>query len=78
MLGPVGYLDYMRSQGYETFDNWIDESYDMEQDINKRISMIANVCEDFLKKDIRKFYEDTAGLRARNRETFFNTQPISL
>lgn len=78
VLGPVGYLDYMRSQGYETFNNSIDESYDMEQDINKRISMIANVCEDFLKKDIRKFYKDTAVLRARNRERFFSTKSISL
>jgi len=40
--------------------------------------MIGNVCEDFLKMDTKKFYKDTEGVRARNRETFFNTQPISL
>jgi hypothetical protein len=78
VLGPVGYLDFLRSHGYVTFDHWIDESYDKEQDINKRISMIGNVCEDFLKMDTKKFYKDTEGVRARNRETFFNTQPISL
>jgi len=78
VLGPVGYLDFLRSYGYETFGKWIDESYDKEQDVAKRISMIADVCENFLKSDVSKFYIESADLRARNRERFFNTQPISL
>tara|TARA_R110000782_G_scaffold247627_1_gene334464 strand:+ start:609 stop:1514 length:906 start_codon:yes stop_codon:yes gene_type:complete len=78
VLGPVGYLDFLRSHGYVTFDHWIDESYDKEQDINKRISMIANVCDDFLKIDTKKFYKDTEGVRARNREKFYSTKPIFL
>ena len=78
VLGPVGYLDFLRSYGYETFGEWIDESYDKEQDIAKRISMIADVCENFIKSDSKKFYIESADLRKRNRERFLTTQPISL
>ena len=78
VLGPVGYLDFLRSYGYETFGEWIDESYDKEQDVARRISMIANACDKFLKSDVNKFYIESAPVRSRNRERFFNTQPISL
>lgn len=78
VLGPVGYLDFLRSYGYETFGEWIDEGYDREQDVAKRISMIADACDNFIKSDVSKFYIESADLRERNRERFFNTQPISL
>ena len=37
---PAGYLKWLRSWGFETFDNCIDESYDLEQDDDKRLAMI--------------------------------------
>lgn len=37
---PAGYLKWLRSWGFETFDNCIDESYDLEEDNNKRLKMI--------------------------------------
>ena len=77
VLGPVGYLDFLKSYGYETFNEWIDESYDKEQDVGRRISMIANACDKFLKSDVNKFYIESAPVRSRNREIFFNTRSIS-
>ena len=38
--GPQGLLKWLRSWGFETFDNCIDESYDLEKDNDKRLSMI--------------------------------------
>ena len=38
--GPQGYLKWLRSWGFETFDNCIDESYDLETDNTKRLEMI--------------------------------------
>ena len=37
---PQGYLFWLRSWGFETFDNCIDESYDLETDNTKRLEMI--------------------------------------
>jgi len=37
---PAGYLTWLRSWGFETFDNCIDESYDQEEDDGKRLTMI--------------------------------------
>ena len=34
-------LAYLRSYGFRTFDRWIDESYDQEQDPDRRLDMIV-------------------------------------
>ena len=39
--GPQGYLKWLRTWGFETFNNCIDESYDLEEDNNKRLEMIV-------------------------------------
>ena len=37
-------LEYLKKLGFVTWDKWIDESYDNEQDISTRILLIANAC----------------------------------
>ena len=39
IFGPSGYLENMRRIGFKTFNNVIDESYDLEPDHNKRWKM---------------------------------------
>ena len=41
VAGP-GALEYLRSYGFKTFSPWIDESYDEEPDVIKRMKMIAD------------------------------------
>lgn len=41
VAGPNS-LDYLRSYGFKTFSPWIDESYDQEQDLIKRIKLVSN------------------------------------
>jgi len=41
MAGP-GALEYLKSYGFKTFSNWIDESYDQETDTVARMKMIVN------------------------------------
>jgi hypothetical protein len=43
--GPPMTLSWLRSWGFETFDNCIDESYDLEFNNNKRLSMIIREIE---------------------------------
>lgn len=42
ILGAPGYLAYLRSIGFKTFNQYWDESYDLEPDLDKRIDMILN------------------------------------
>lgn len=41
LVGAPGNLAYLRSYGFRTFDRWIDESYDQEQDHYVRIEKIT-------------------------------------
>ena len=49
--GPYS-LEYLKKLGFRTFDQWWDESYDHEEDHEKRILKIFEVIEDLNKKDI--------------------------
>ena len=40
VVGVDGTLKALRKFGYQTFDKWIDESYDLEPDCDKRMDMV--------------------------------------
>ena len=42
LAAAPGNLAYLREYGFQTFDQWIDESYDLEFDNDKRLSMIVD------------------------------------
>ena len=41
LVAAPGNLEYLRSYGFKTFDRWIDESYDNEQDPDRRMQLVA-------------------------------------
>lgn len=45
LAAAAGNLAYLKSYGFQTFDRWIDESYDSEPDPVKRMNMIINQVE---------------------------------
>ena len=49
LVGGVGNLAYLKRYGFKTFDKWIDESYDSEEDGDKRILMIIEQLEKLCK-----------------------------
>ncbi len=57
VLGNVNTLLYLKEQGYKTFDNWIDESYDLEPDHHKKIDMIIHELNKFKTKSIEELKE---------------------
>jgi hypothetical protein len=40
-MAAPGNLAYLKSYGFKTFDRWIDESYDLEQDDDLRIQKVV-------------------------------------
>lgn len=49
IYGSAGTLEWLRSQGYETFPELFDESYDAEEDPGKKLRMIINEVQKFKK-----------------------------
>lgn len=42
MWGDTGTVDALRNHGYDTYDKWIDHSYDSEPDPSKRLKMVVS------------------------------------
>lgn len=57
MVGPPGNLEYMRAWGFETFSDWFDESYDLEQDHSKRMEKIFKLIDWINAKSIEELKE---------------------
>lgn len=54
ILGAPRILEYLKLNGFKTFDNFFDESYDQELDNIKRINMVIFEIENFVKKSKRE------------------------
>jgi len=54
--GDAGSLEYLRSIGYKTFNQFWDESYDNANNVDK-IKMISNIVEHLCSKDITEIYD---------------------
>lgn len=60
-FGPVGTFDIIKSNGFETYSKWFDESYDSISDGVKRLSHVMNVVKDLSKisnDEFIKIYKD--------------------
>ena len=75
-LAGQGYLKYLRQCGFQTFHDYIDESYDMEPDPMKRVDKIAVVCQDLASRDHVKLYKQIEHITKHNRTLFFNEQHL--
>lgn len=49
ILGVPGTLHFLQQLGFKTFDQWWDESYDQEQDLENRIDMIIDILDQLAK-----------------------------
>jgi hypothetical protein len=46
-IGCQGTLDFLRHNGFETFDNWFDESYDQIENVQSRINRVMEIAKEF-------------------------------
>ena len=53
-LGPLNGLEILKSYGFKTFDSVIDESYDKEVDLDKRMDMVLDELERLSKIDLNE------------------------
>jgi len=72
----AGYLAYLRSFGFKTFSDLIDESYDEEVDTTLRIQRIVALCKRLQQMEHAELYEKARPILKHNRELFFDTQHL--
>lgn len=74
LVGAPENLAYLRSYGFKTFDRWIDESYDLEHDPDRRMSMIADEISKLCHlpwNELMAMYQDMHEVLEYNHQHFF-------
>lgn len=74
IIGVPGVLAALRKNGFETFDNLFDESYDQIQDLDARLCNIVDIVKDV---KITQYDKLTQQKLAHNRNLFFDRQLIT-
>lgn len=74
LVGAPGNLGYLKSYGFQTFEPWIDESYDDIQDPDIRLDAIASEVARFAvmsAPELRRIHRDMRSVLAYNKRHFF-------
>jgi len=74
ILGPVGILKALKDQGFETFENLFDESYDLEPNWVKRLDCLVHNVMHFVKQPYDAITQEKI---AHNHAHFFNGQLVA-
>lgn len=75
LTAAPGNLAYLKSYGFQTFSDWIDESYDQEPDPGRRLEMIANEIARFGRlgqSDLRNIHREMQPVLDHNKKHFFD------
>jgi hypothetical protein len=71
VIGRPGALAWIKNQGFETFDNIFDESYDLEVNFEKRLHAVL----ENLNRVVKESYSDLTWEKLKhNHNLFFNEQ----
>ncbi len=74
LVASPGNLEYLKSYGFKTFDNWIDESYDQIHDNDQRLDLISLEIDRLSKKsisEIRDMHREMQYVLEFNKKHFF-------
>jgi hypothetical protein len=71
MLSTPSYLKYLKNNGFKTFDNLIDESYDTEHVLENRVDMILDQLEFIIKNGAEDFYKASSEILDHNQQRLF-------
>jgi hypothetical protein len=66
MVTTAGYLNWLQNQGFRTFHNLVDESYDLQYRMEDRIRRMVDVLEDIIHQGSRDFYQASKDILDHN------------
>jgi hypothetical protein len=65
------YLEYLRQQGFQTFGNIIDESYDQQPLVEDRVRLMLEQLQDIIRNGSEAFYKECALVLEHNQNRLF-------
>lgn len=71
MLAPAGTLAYLRSRGYQTFSDHIDESYDIIENNFQRLEAVTKLLIHLAQSDLEKLYAQCQAIIEHNYRLFY-------
>lgn len=80
IYGNPNSLRYLKNLGFQTFDKWIDESYDEEIEFEKRLDKIIKLCEDISNmntSDLYRIREEMSSVLEHNYKKFFELTDLN-
>lgn len=81
VVGPAGVLTLLRSKGFETFGDVIDESYDLAHDPWERWQILESSIKDFVTRplgEIKQILRDHQDILDHNFETLKSLEDIEI
>lgn len=71
-LGNPGTVEFLRSIGFDMFDDIIDHSYDQENDFHLRVMLLHQTIDKLMTLDFEKLFVATQKRRLYNQELFYS------
>lgn len=71
MISAPGYLSYLKSKGFQTFDRLINEDYDKIQDLEQRVARAVCCLKDIISNGSEQFYQESRSILEHNLDTLF-------
>jgi hypothetical protein len=65
------YLEYLKQQGFQTFDNIIDESYDQQPLVEDRVRLMLEQLQDIIRNGSDAFYRECSSILNHNQNRLF-------
>ena len=75
VVGNYGILEYLKGNGFETYSEIFDESYDLIEDHNERVTFIINEVKRLCEMDtneLQKIYKSVLWKIEHNRNVIMN------
>jgi len=65
-VSTMGYLEYLKSLGFQTFSSLISEKYDQQHKIQDRVTLIVDQLEDIIRNGSESFYRASQSILDHN------------
>jgi hypothetical protein len=71
ILGNPGTVQFLREQGVDTFDDYIDHGYDLETDPATKLNLLYKSLDQLMISNLEDIYKQTKNRRLENASRFF-------
>jgi hypothetical protein len=71
-LGNPGTVNFLRTVGFDMFDDIIDHTYDREENFHLRLNLLHQSIDQLINKDLKQLFIETNQRRLNNQKLFYS------